>query len=588
MFNQLMHFVSNVWAECRMSPSPSRNSTPFDPSCALNEQLDCNELMVILEKKDRDLELAAKIGQSLLDQNKDLQTKNEFLEESVNKNLDTIVQLKHELNQRIELLRVYSHLDDEGVPRSNSDETLRERLKSTKSENERLRQECDQLRQETAIFTAQKNNTYQLEKQLDYANDKVMGLQKMIEQKTSELCQQYENTGRLMSELADKDKKEKMISMEKDEMGAILIEMIQRHDTMQSELKEMQDQYAELMANFAETESELTKLRSSGNLRMSFDSLYDSLASEMENSEFSPAGRSTQLTVLTGRDSYANDSGIDAGPMSLAAEIEHSEKMLLPSIHEPIFSTSAKLAALCDASTSCTDIFRESSLPHEDVATTPSVSGVNIIDEETKNPSFPSEEAVSTPIVARKYIPCSSPSKSNLSKLQRLHIGNRPHAHSVDMPSMSTKQPIEDNSSYAEPKLGQPGMPGTRDLDISLKIIKAREEVQKEFAAFCQRKGIDQQQFFGSSQNRRQSHDTSWTDFSVAYGVRMIQNLKTSPGDHQPLALGLRQGVLTRAELLTSPSSSPQHRSLSLSLSPGTSDGGLTKIGAIHGVLSRR
>ncbi|EGT60408.1 hypothetical protein CAEBREN_29284 [Caenorhabditis brenneri] len=575
-----------------MSPTPSRNSTPFDPSSSYAlDELDCNGLMVILEKKDRDLELAAKIGQSLLEQNKDLQTKNEFLEESVNKNLDTIVQLKHELNQRIELLRVYSHLDDDGVPRSNSDESLRERLKSTKSENERLRQECDLLRQETAIFTAQKNNTYQLEKQLDYANDKVMGLQKMIEQKTSELTSQYENTGRLMRELSDKEKKEKMIESEKDEMGQLLIEMIQRHDTMQSELKEMQDQYAELMANFAETESELNKLRSSGNLRMSYDSLYDSLASEMENSEFSPAGRTTQLTVLTGRESYANDSGIDAGPMSLAAEIEHSERLPLPPITEPIFATSAKLAALCDASTSCTDIFRESTpIQEEDeeedsIATTPSVSGVNHQNTETKTSSFPSEEAVSTPIVAQKYIPCTSPSKSNLSKLQRLHIGNRPHAHSIDVPSSTTS---DDTTSYAEPKLGQPGMPGTRDLDISLKIIKAREEVQKEFAAFCQRKGINQQQFFGSSQDRRQSHDTSWTDFSVAYGVRMIQNLKSKQPE-QSLALGLRQGVLTRAELLTSPSSSPQHRSLSLSLTnPGTSDGGLMKIGAIHGVLSRR
>ncbi|CCD71997.2 HAP1 N-terminal domain-containing protein [Caenorhabditis elegans] len=568
-----------------MSPTPTRNSSPLDPSCALNE-LDCNGLMVILEKKNHDLELAAKIGQSLLEQNKDLQTKNEFLEESVNKNLDTIVQLKHELNQRIELLRVYSHLDDDGLPRSNSDEALRERLKSTKSENERLRQECDLLRQESAIVTAQKNSSYLLEKQLDYTNDKVISLQKLIEQKTTELNQQYENTGKLMNELADKDKKERMISMEKEEMGAILIEMIQRHDTMQAEHKEMQDQYAELMANFAETESELNKLRSTGNLRMSYDSLYDSLASEMENSEFSPAGRTTQLTVLTGRDSYANDSGIDAGgPMSLAAEIEHSEKYQIPSIAEPIFATSSKLAALCDASTSCTDIYRDSTPTiQDDDVTTPSVSGINAHYAETNQLSFPSEEAVSTPIVARKYIPCSSPSKSNLSKLQRLHIGNRPHAQSFDVPSTT----IYDASSYAESKLGQPGMPGTRDLDISLKVIKAREEfqVQKEFAAFCQRKGIDQQQFFGS-QDRRQSNETSWMDFSAAYGVRMIQSLKPRHAE-QSLALGLRQGVLTRAELLTSPSTSPQHRSLSLSLSPGTSDGGLTKIGAIHGVLSRR
>lgn len=63
---------------------------------------------------------------------------------------------------------------------------------------------------------------------------------------------------------------------------------------------------------------------------VSFDSLYDSLASEMENSSsetFSPSARST--VISTGRDSYANDSGIDAGgPMSLAAEMEASEKVI--------------------------------------------------------------------------------------------------------------------------------------------------------------------------------------------------------------------------------------------------------------------
>ncbi|CAI2296614.1 unnamed protein product [Caenorhabditis sp. 36 PRJEB53466] len=562
-----------------MSRTPSRNSTPPLDLCAT---LDRNALMVVLEKKDRDLELAAKIGQSLLEQNKDLQTKNEFLEESVNKNLDTIVQLKHELNQRIELLRVYSHLDDDGVPRSNSDETLRERLKSTKSENERLRLECESLRHESAIVTAQKKSSYQLERQLDEANDKVIALRRLVEHKTTELSAQYEQTRRLVRELADKEKKERTMSAEKDEMGAMLIEMIQRHDAQQSELKQMQDEYAELMANFAETESELTKLRSGGNLRMSFDSLYDSLASEIENSEtFSPAQRSTALSVLTGRESYANDSGIDAGaaaagPMSLAAEIEQSERIPLP-----IFANLSKHSTLCDASTSCTDIFRESSLHQEDVS--PSIS------EEAAYQSFTSAEAANTttPAVSRhKYTRCSA-SRSNLSKLQRLHHGNRPHApRSVEFAAASSSAIQEeeeeegDRVGYAEPKLGQPGMPGTRDLDVSLRIIKARQEVQKEFAAFCQRKGIDQQQFFGTSQNRRQSHDTSWADFSVSYGVRMIQSMKPNRAD-ESLTLGLRQGVLTRAELLHSPSTSPQHKSLSaMSVSPGSAP--------LHGVLQRR
>ncbi|CAI5437650.1 unnamed protein product [Caenorhabditis angaria] len=537
---------------------------------------DHEELVQKLDKKNNDLELAAKIGQSLLEQNRDLQTKNEFLEESVSRNLDTIIQLKHELNQRIELLRVYSHLDDDGFPRSNSDETLRERLKLSRSENERLRRECDALRQETASMTSlERRNNLELEKQLDDANEKITNLQFKIEQKTQELNSQYESTGKLVKELANKTKNEKMLTMEKEEMSSILIEMIQKHDSMNGELKDMQNQYAELMANFAETESELARLRQNASLRMSFDSLYDSLASEMENSD---SNHPRQLT------SQAIDSGVET---SLAAELSEPEKIETPKAVD-YYSKQHTAAIQCDASTSCTDIFIES---------TQKLSIKNENDDKEKQKleeqSFPEPEATSTPIVRRKFSSFISPIRSNSRLASPLRS-----VHSPVQRQQLNESDEEQRHQYEEPKMGQPGIPGTRDLDYSLKIIKVKEEVQKEFDAFCQRKGINQKSFFGSSKNRESSFSKSqdsWIDYGSFFGATTAQKSLALPNSQQqPLSLSLtRHGVLTRAELrnpIISPTSSPQHSRSPLNfLASSSSCNPNTNIhGAQNGVLQRR
>ncbi|VDM92496.1 unnamed protein product [Litomosoides sigmodontis] len=64
-------------------------------------------LMEMILQKEKDLELAAQIGQSLLEQNHELQTRNEFLEEALNASNDIVVQLRHDLQTRSSLLRFY-------------------------------------------------------------------------------------------------------------------------------------------------------------------------------------------------------------------------------------------------------------------------------------------------------------------------------------------------------------------------------------------------------------------------------------------------------------------------------------------------
>uniref|UniRef100_A0AAR2K2W0 Huntingtin associated protein 1 n=1 Tax=Pygocentrus nattereri TaxID=42514 RepID=A0AAR2K2W0_PYGNA len=66
----------------------------------------------LLEEKERDLELAARIGQSLLKQNKALTERNELLDEQLEIAKEEIAQLRHELSMRDDLLHLYASSEE--------------------------------------------------------------------------------------------------------------------------------------------------------------------------------------------------------------------------------------------------------------------------------------------------------------------------------------------------------------------------------------------------------------------------------------------------------------------------------------------
>ncbi|MEE6517745.1 hypothetical protein FKM82_028188 [Ascaphus truei] len=69
---------------------------------------DIDALTSLLEEKEKDLELAARIGQSLLKQNRALSERNEFLEEQVENATEEVSQLRHEVSMREDLLHLYT------------------------------------------------------------------------------------------------------------------------------------------------------------------------------------------------------------------------------------------------------------------------------------------------------------------------------------------------------------------------------------------------------------------------------------------------------------------------------------------------
>nr|XP_015212332.1 PREDICTED: trafficking kinesin-binding protein 1-like [Lepisosteus oculatus] len=74
---------------------------------------DIDAVTRLLEEKERDLELAARIGQSLLKKNKTLTERNEYLEEQVEHIREEVSQLRHELSMKDELLQFYTTAAEE-------------------------------------------------------------------------------------------------------------------------------------------------------------------------------------------------------------------------------------------------------------------------------------------------------------------------------------------------------------------------------------------------------------------------------------------------------------------------------------------
>uniref|UniRef100_A0A8C6YTM2 HAP1 N-terminal domain-containing protein n=1 Tax=Nothoprocta perdicaria TaxID=30464 RepID=A0A8C6YTM2_NOTPE len=120
---------------------------------------DIDAVTNLLEEKERDLELAARIGQSLLKQNRSLTERNELLEEQLELAKEEIAQLRHEVSMRDDLLHFYTTSTEESEPgsaastplrRSESSpslqhylqyDVLQQKLKGLEEENQKLRLE---------------------------------------------------------------------------------------------------------------------------------------------------------------------------------------------------------------------------------------------------------------------------------------------------------------------------------------------------------------------------------------------------------------------------------------------------------------
>ncbi|XP_076844634.1 trafficking kinesin-binding protein 1 isoform X2 [Brachyhypopomus gauderio] len=269
---------------------------------------DIDAVTRLLEEKERDLELAARIGQSLLKKNKTLSERNEFLEEQEEHMREEVAQLRHDLSMKDDLLQFYTSAAEESegesttstpVRRSESCvsgpsffplDSLQKKLKDLEDENVVLRSKACHLETETISYEEKEQQLVNdCVKELRDANLQISSLAEELARKTEDASRQQEEITHLLSQIVDLQKKVKFYAVENTELTQHLGAAKDAQRQLTAELREMEDKFAECMEMLHEAQEELKNFRNKTMPQSTprrFHSLglfpMDSLAAEIE------------------------------------------------------------------------------------------------------------------------------------------------------------------------------------------------------------------------------------------------------------------------------------------------------------------
>ncbi|TRY90693.1 hypothetical protein DNTS_002894 [Danionella cerebrum] len=231
----------------------------------------------LLEEKERDLELAARIGQSLLKQNKALTDRNKLLDEQLESTKEEIAQLRHELSMREDLLHFYAstedleHATETLLIRNDSSSSLsnyinydflQQKLKGLEEENFKLRSEANELTYETDNYEEQEQRLMMVcVEELSSANKQVVSLSEDLARKVEDSLRQQEEISNLLGQIVDLEQRCKGLTSENEELTQHLNASRESHSQLKSELKELQERYSECEDMLHEAREDIKNLR---------------------------------------------------------------------------------------------------------------------------------------------------------------------------------------------------------------------------------------------------------------------------------------------------------------------------------------
>uniref|UniRef100_A0A8C9U3V8 Trafficking kinesin protein 2 n=1 Tax=Serinus canaria TaxID=9135 RepID=A0A8C9U3V8_SERCA len=248
------------------------------------EQKDYGEAEMVkrlLAEKDRDLELAARIGQALLKRNHLLMEQNEALEEQLGQTLDRVNQLQHELSKKDDLLRIVSIASEESETDSSCSTPLRfnesftvchdplqldvlqDKLRELEEENLALRSKAYHLKSETITYEEKEQQLVNdCVKELRQTNAQISRITEELSEKSEEVIRYQEEISSLLSQIVDLQHKLKENVIEKEELKLHLQASKDAQRQLTVELHEFQDRNAECLGMLHESQEEVKLLRS--------------------------------------------------------------------------------------------------------------------------------------------------------------------------------------------------------------------------------------------------------------------------------------------------------------------------------------
>ncbi|XP_003341889.2 trafficking kinesin-binding protein 2 isoform X1 [Monodelphis domestica] len=235
----------------------------------------------LLAERDRDLELAARIGQALLKRNHVLSEQNETLEEQLGQAFDQVNQLQHELSKKDELLRIVSIASEESETDSSCStplkfnesfslsqgllqlDMLQEKLKELEEENLALRSKACDIKTETITYEEKEQQLVNdCVKELRETNAQMSRMTEELSGKSDELIRYQEEISSLLSQIVDLQHKLKEHVIEKEELRLHLQASKDAQRQLTMELHELQDRNAECLGMLHESQEEVKELRS--------------------------------------------------------------------------------------------------------------------------------------------------------------------------------------------------------------------------------------------------------------------------------------------------------------------------------------
>lgn len=302
----------------------------------------------LLAERDRDLELAARIGQALLKRNHVLSEQNESLEEQLAQAFDQVNQLQHELSKKDELLRIVSIASEESETDSSCSTPLRfnesfnlsqgllqldmlqEKLKELEEENMALRSKAYHIKTETFTYEEKEQQlVHDCVKELRETNAQMSRMTEELSGKSDELIRYQEEISSLLSQIVDLQHKLKEHVIEKEELRLHLQASKDAQRQLTMELHELQDRNMECLGMLHESQEEIKELRSrAGPAAHLYSQAYgaftgESLAAEIEgtmrkklslNEESSVFKQKAQQKRIFDTVKVANDTRSRAAP----------------------------------------------------------------------------------------------------------------------------------------------------------------------------------------------------------------------------------------------------------------------------------
>ncbi|XP_071604086.1 trafficking kinesin-binding protein 2 isoform X1 [Heliangelus exortis] len=242
---------------------------------------DADMVKHLLAEKDRDLELAARIGQALLKRNHLLTEQNEALEEQLGQTLDRVNQLQHELSKKDDLLRIVSIASEESETDSSCSTPLRfnesfnvshdllhldilqDKLRELEEENLALRSKACHLKTETITYEEKEQQLVNdCVKELRQTNAQISRITEELSEKSEELVRYQEEISTLLSQIVDLQHKLREHVIEKEELKLHLQASKDAQRQLTAELHELQDRNVECLGMLHESQEEVKLLRS--------------------------------------------------------------------------------------------------------------------------------------------------------------------------------------------------------------------------------------------------------------------------------------------------------------------------------------